>query len=96
MIRNKVSLKKSLRAGLVLKGLLAKDIEELTPSPSKKPSSASPLPSPAQPGDSSLTYQQQRELLRLQLECKQVDSDLEMAKFECEIKVTLCNNCTLK
>ena len=32
--RSKVSLKKSLRAGLVLKGLLAKDIEELTPSPS--------------------------------------------------------------
>ena len=76
--RSKVSLKKSLRAGLVLKGLLNKDTEELTPSRSKKTPSTSPVLSPA-PGGSCLAYQQQRELLRLQ-----IDRHVELAKLECE------------
>ena len=95
--RSKVSLKKSLRAGLVLKGLLNKDTEELTPSRSKKTPSTSPVLSPAPGG--SLTYQQQLKLLRLQAdrdvemaklaserERKQAERDVEMAKLDCERK----------
>ena len=81
--RSKVSLKKSLRAGFVFKGLLDKDTEELTPSRSKKTPSTSPVLSLA-PGGSLTTYQQHPEL-RLQLEHKQVDRDVEMAELKFEM-----------
>lgn len=72
--RLKETIKSSLRASLVEKGIMS-ELKEATVTATVAAATSS-----------SLTFEQQRELLRLQLETKKLETDLEMAKLEIEAK----------
>lgn len=69
--RLKETIKMSLRGSLIEKGILS-ELKGEVENPSAVTGAAITTPN-------SLTFEQQRELLRLQLETKKLDIDLEMA-----------------